>query len=46
MAQILVWETKGMMVLYIETPEGLVWREGGEYNFGKDGMCGIVRTFR
>lgn len=32
------------MVLYRETPRGLLWREGGEYNFGQDGICGIVGT--
>lgn len=37
MAQILVWVTKGRMG-YIQTPEVLVWREGG--------ISSIIRTFR
>lgn len=41
-----IWVTRGMMMLYIEPPEVLVWGEDDEYNFGHDRICGVGRTLR
>lgn len=42
MAQILSLGNQGMMMLYIETAEVLIWGVDDECNFGHDGICGMA----